>query len=144
MAALTTDRKLTIVAGGSSRYRSHKVAANAVIKKGAALVTNATGYAEPATNAAAKKFLGWAQEAIDNTGGADGAKEVKYLTACAVKMKSDGTVTQANVGRTVWLLDDQTVKNAAGATPVVGGICESIEADGEVVVYGAPELATLT
>lgn len=143
MAAQTGDRKLEIVASGGTRYREGDVAANAVIYKGAALVRNATGYLEPATNAASKTFEGWAQEAVDNTGGADGAKKVKFLSRATVKMKNDGTVVQATVGKTCWFVDDQTVKNAAGATPVVAGIVEQLDSDG-VWVYGAPELKGLT
>lgn len=51
------------------------VKANAVIRQGS-LVMVAGGYAEEAGPGTGKVALGVAQETVDNTGGADGAKEV--------------------------------------------------------------------
>lgn len=139
MTALAADRRNTITAGASSRYRSHLVAASVKIYKGAAICRNATGYAVPAANTIGLLFLGWAQEQIDNTSGADGAAEVKYITGVSSKMVNDGTnpIAQVNLGKRVWIQDDQTVRGTPG-NGVAIGVAESIENDGSVVVFGEP------
>lgn len=143
MTALTSDRRADIAAGASSRYRVGKVAGGVKIYKNAAIAKNAVGFLVPAADALGLRIVGIAQEQIDNTTGGDGALEVKYLTGVSVKMRNDATspVTQANlyVG-VVYVKDDQTVQAASGKG-VVAGVAESIEPDGGVMVYIAPELA---
>lgn len=140
MTALATDRKNTLVATTADRYRVGKVAGSVVIYKGAAICRNASGYLVPAANTAGYRFVGIAQEKVDTTGIADGVSECKYLTAVSVKMKNDGTaaVAQVNLGGPVWIQDDQTVRGTPG-NGVCMGIAESIELDGEVVVFACPE-----
>jgi hypothetical protein len=139
MTALAADRKTTRKAGGADRQRRGKAAGSVIIYKGAALCWNSSGYLVPGANTAGFRFAGWAEERVDTTGIADGVSEVLYSTCLAMKMKNDGTtaVAQANLGGPVWLQDDQTVRGTPGN--VLVGIAESIEADGEVFVFGAPE-----
>jgi hypothetical protein len=139
MAALTTYRLNKTVAGASSRYRVGKVGAAVTIYKGAALCRNLTGYLVPAANTVGFKIVGIAQEDVDNSAGAAGDEEVKYLTGVSVRFKNDGTnaVAQANLYGHVWIQDDQTVRGSPG-NGVVAGIAESIESDGEVTVYVDP------
>jgi hypothetical protein len=137
--ALAADRKTTVTAGAAARERRHKVGAAVKIYKGAAICRNAAGYAVPAADTLGLLFLGWAQEQVDNTSGADGAVDVLYLTGVSVKMLNDGgsAVAQANLGKRVWIKDDQTVRGTPGAGVTIG-IAESIEADGQIVIYGEP------
>jgi len=140
--ALTADRKLTTRAGGTSRYRSAKVAANAVIYKGAALCRNTSGYAVPAANTAGYEFLGFAEEAVDNTGGSNGDLSVKYITGVSVEMvnaASTAAVTQAHVGKVGYVSDDETVRGTPG-NAVAMGIIEAIESNGKVTVFCDSEL----
>jgi hypothetical protein len=50
----------------------HPVAANAVIETGGLVALNAAGFALPAADGVAGHVVGRAQEAADNTGGANG------------------------------------------------------------------------
>ncbi len=144
MTALAADRRLTNSANTTERGRVGKAGGSVVIYKGAALCWNTSGYLVPAANTAGYKFAGWAEKAVDTTGIADGVSDVPFRTSCSIKMKNDGTnaVAQANLGGPVWIQDDQTVRGTPGSG-VVCGIAEQIESDGEVLVFGAPEVDDL-
>jgi hypothetical protein len=145
MTALAADRKFTITAG-AGRERVGLLAANAKIFHGSVIAKNAAGFLVPASDTVGLRVVGVAQEQVDNTGGADGALSVKYITALSVKMANDGTspVAQANLyAGVVYIKDDNTVQ-ASGANGVVAGCAESIEPDGTIIVYIAPELTAGT
>src|SRR5882757_4724974 len=99
MAALVGDRRVDIVAGAQARYRVAKVAAGVKIFKGGLIARDRAGLARPAQDIGGWKVLGLAQEQIDNTAGANGALEVKYLTAVSARMQNDGVapVTQSQL-----------------------------------------------
>lgn len=109
------------------------VAANALIRAGALVVANAAGYAAPGAVATTLTYLGRAEEAVDNTGGADGAKTVIVRRHKAFKWKNSGAdaVTQAELGKTCYIVDDETVaKTNGGNTRSAAGKVVQIEADG--------------
>lgn len=128
MAALTADRN-TPYRDGS--LVTHKVAAGAKIFAGS-MVSLDGGYAKAMVKEADKAFSGRAEEFVDNTGGAAGAKTILVRRGVAFKWANAagaGAVAQANVGAKAYATDDQTVtKTEAGAT-VVGEILE-VESDG--------------
>lgn len=141
MAALAADRKTDIVAGGSSRYRFNKVGAAVKPYKGGLACWNATGYLVPGAATLGFKCAGIFQETVDNSAGAAGALEAKYLTGVSAKLKNSATsaIAQADIGNPCYIEDDQTVRKAPGAAGVVAGIIESIDADGGIWVFIAPE-----
>lgn len=109
------------------------VAANAKIYAGALTVANATGYAAPGSTATTLTYLGRAEESVDNTGGADGAKTVQVRRKKAFKFKNSGAdaVTQAELGKACYIVDDETVAKTNGTgTRSAAGIVVGIEADG--------------
>lgn len=109
------------------------VAANAKIYAGALTVANATGYAAPGSTATTLTYLGRAEEAVDNTGGADGAKTALIRRGKAFKYKNSGAdpVTQAELGKACYIVDDETVAKTNGtSTRSAAGIVVGIEADG--------------
>lgn len=125
----------------ASRNTPHKdgdllpfaVAAGAKIFGGGLTVLNASGFAEPGSVSATLTYLGRAEDNTDNTGGADGAKTVlvrrkkvfKFLNSVA------DPVAQADLGKAVYIVDDQTVAktNGAGARSAAGKLV-GIDADG--------------
>lgn len=114
MAALTKDRNTRQKAGGSARTGTRGVAANAVIYLGAIIAKNAAGYVVAATDAAAVQIIGIAQQKVDNTGGANGAKTVKYATGIEAELvNASGAITVANLGRGCYVADDQSVTTRA-------------------------------
>jgi len=83
---------------------------------GALVAVNADGYAVPGADTAGLIFQGVALEQVDNTSGNDGDKSVVLRRRGLFKMTLGHTITQANVGDNVFLVDDQTVDVAAQTT----------------------------
>ncbi|GAB2182669.1 hypothetical protein DLREEDagrD3_28920 [Denitratisoma sp. agr-D3] len=109
------------------------VAANAVIHAGAQVAANATGYAAPGSVSTTLTYLGCAEEAVDNTGGADGAKSVRIRRGKAFKFKNHGAdpVTQASLGKVCYIVDDETVAASNGTnTRSASGKVIGVESDG--------------
>ncbi len=107
------------------------------IYAGSLVVAAATGYAEPGSTATTLTALGRAEETVDNTGGAAGAKTVRVRRNKAFKFANLAAdlVTQAEMGKSCYIADDQTVaKTNGGATRSVAGKVLGVEADG-VWVY---------
>lgn len=109
------------------------MAANAKIFAGALTVANATGYAAPGSTATTLTYLGRAEEYKDNTGGADGAMTILVRRKKAFKWKNAAAdlVTQAELGKTCYIVDDETVaKTNGGNTRSAAGKVVGIESDG--------------
>jgi hypothetical protein len=109
------------------------IAANAKIFAGALVCASATGFAVPGSTATTLTYLGRAEETVDNTGGADGAKVVLVRRKKMFKWANLAAdlVTQADMGKTVYVVDDQTVaKTSGGTTRSLAGRVLGIEADG--------------
>lgn len=123
MAALTCERSTDKLNNPTRRRVS--VAANAKIYAGA-LVVLAAGYAAAASAALNLVGLGRACETVDNTGGANGALEIdvergvfRYANSAA-----GDAITQADIGKPAYAVDDQTVAktDGGGARSAVGTI----------------------
>lgn len=109
------------------------MAANAKIFAGALTVANATGYAAPGSTATTLTYLGRAEEYKDNTGGADGAMTILVRRKKAFKWKNAAAdlITQAELGKTCYIVDDETVaKTNGGNTRSAAGKVVGIESDG--------------
>lgn len=121
MAALTADKMTP--PKGRPRQQSYPVAAATIIYAGAMVVINANGYAEPATDAANKSdVVGIAPAKVDNSGGANGDVKVLVEYGTAFLITVGASITQADVGRTAVVSDDQTAIDAgAGAQDVYIG-----------------------
>jgi hypothetical protein len=90
------------------------LAAGAKVFQGGVVVLNATGYGKAGLTAVSLIAAGVAQETVDNTGGADGALRAEVRRG-VFGLVADASVTQAAVGKTVYLMDDQTVHATDGA-----------------------------
>jgi len=114
------------------------VAAGAKIFAGALVVANATGFAARGSTAATLIYLGRAEEFADNTNGADGDVQILVRRGQAFLWKNSGTdpVTQASLGKTAWIVDDETVSktNAGGNTQSAAGIVIGVDASGVWIV----------
>lgn len=112
------------------------VAASTVCYEGGIAVSNATGYAEPGTTATGKTALGRFNQRVDNSAGADGALNVE-IERGSFKFANSATdaVTQAELGKTIYIEDDQTVAKTDGTgTRSAAGKCLGIDTDGGVWV----------
>jgi hypothetical protein len=94
------------------------VAAGAVIHAGAMLTLSADGFAQPAATATGLRGIGIAQEAVDNTSGADGDRRVKVRRSCFLMKNSSATdaIGLGNVGSLCYMVDDQTVAKTNGTS----------------------------
>jgi hypothetical protein len=130
MAALITDRNTPFKEGG---LISVPVAAGVKIFSGALVALNAAGYATPGAVSATLTYLGRSDSYADNTVGADGAATVLVRRHCMFKFLNSGAdpVAQADVGKTCYILDDQTIaKTSAAAARSAAGKVMGVEADG--------------
>lgn len=90
------------------------LAANAKVYQGGVVVLNATGYGKAAVTALTLIAAGIALATVDNTGGADAAATVEVQRG-VFSLVADASITRAAVGKTVYLMDDQTVHATDGA-----------------------------
>lgn len=113
MSALTADRNTH---AKQTKRLSVPVAANAKIFAGALVVANAAGFAAPGSTAVNLTYLGRANHQVDNTGGADGAQEIDVARGEAFLFANSGAdpVVQADLGKTCYIVDDQTVAHTNG------------------------------
>lgn len=106
------------------------------IYAGSLVAANATGYATPGAVSTALTYLGRAEETVDNTGLAPGAKTVRVRRKKAFKWANSGAdaVTQASLGKLCYIVDDQTVALTNGnGTRSPAGIVLAVDADGVLV-----------
>lgn len=135
MTALTADRNTPYK---DAEVLVAPVAATKKIYAGSLVAANATGYATPGATVTTLTALGRAEESVDNTSGADGAKTVTIRRKRAFKFANLGgdPVTQASLGKDCYIVDDQTVAATNGTnTRSVAGIVTQIESDGVWVEF---------
>jgi hypothetical protein len=114
MAALTADRNTTRETL-SPQADYGPVKASTTIYKGAIVCTDSTGYCVPGADTAGLALKGIARAQADNASGAAGDIDVEVWADGVHHFKHSG-LTQADVGKSVYALDDQTVALAAGVT----------------------------
>lgn len=113
MSALTEDKQIELQDGAELDY---PVAASTKIYGGALVAVNAGGYALPGSDTSGLIFQGIAMSQQDNSSGANGDKRIVLKRKGLIKVVMGTAITQANVGDSVCLDDDQTVDLAANTT----------------------------
>lgn len=125
----------------ASRNTPHKdghllpfaLAAGVKIYAGALVCLNAAGFLVPGSTSTTLTYVGRADDFADNTGGADGAKVLTVRRRKAFKFVNYGAdpLVQADLNKTVYIVDDQTVaKTNGGNTRSAAGRLVGIEPDG--------------
>lgn len=114
MAALTADRKRVVE--GTPTGIKWGVAASTTIYAGALVAIDADGYAIPGDDVAGLQFVGVALSTVDNSGGADGDKEVVCQVGHIERGLNATGLAQTQVGTFVFISDDNTVTDATAAT----------------------------
>lgn len=127
MTALTSDRP-------TNRRPGHQfvdpVATNVRIFMGSLVVLDASGNAKPGTTATGLIARGVAQETVDNLLGAAGARTVRTEPGC-FGLGTDGSITRAHIGKTVYIVDDQTLSATDGSgTRSAAGVLKDLEGSG--------------
>jgi hypothetical protein len=137
MSALTTERKTTF---RTVQRDKRPISANVKAYKGGRVAVDADGFYCPATGAATEVVLDAVfGETVDNTGGADGAKnvEVFWFKERVVFLQANDTGTALDVTdreRECFQLDDQTV--TGDNTKASAGVVYDVTSEG-VWVEGA-------
>lgn len=127
MAALAADRN---TARRENRMFADPMAAAVKIYAGAIVMLDASGNAKPGVTATGLVARGRAEEQVDNTTGAAGDKTIKVERG-VFAFKSDGTLTRANINKTVYVVDDQTLAATDGTgTRSAGGTLKDLEGSG--------------
>lgn len=104
MTALATDRrKETKVIG----LKAYPVAAATLIYDGSMVCLNASGFAVPGADVANYTCVGMADLRVDNSTGANGDKWIQIKAPIIAKFAAT-SITQAMVGKTMYVKDDQT------------------------------------
>jgi hypothetical protein len=109
------------------------VAAGVKIFAGALVAASATGYATPGAVATTLTYLGRAEEYVDNSSGAAGAKSVLVRRKKAFKYKNYASdlIVQADLGKVCYIFDDETVaKTSATSTRSAAATVVCVESDG--------------
>ncbi|MDU9022163.1 hypothetical protein LOY64_07115 [Pseudomonas corrugata] len=126
--ALTADRNTP---RQQTQMLAIAVGAGVRIFAGAQMAVSATGFAIPGKTATGLKYAGRAEESVDNSTGADGAKTVLISRGSAFKWANDGSVTQAQMFKTAYIVDDATVSATdGGGTRSASGLIVGIDSDG--------------
>lgn len=139
MAALTSERDTK--ARGKLTPDNLPVEASTTIYAGALVCVNAAGYAVPGSTSTTLKAVGRAEETVDNSAGAQGAKTVE-LTIGKFKYANSSAgdlIAVAERYDDCYIVDDQTVAKTDGtSTRSVAGKIADIDADGSVWVDVTP------
>ncbi|HDR9026867.1 hypothetical protein NUV26_21220 [Burkholderia pseudomultivorans] len=104
-----------------------------VIRAGVIVCANASGLAIEGATATTLTYLGRAEQYVDNSAGADGAKLILVRRQKMFKWENFPTdaVTQAQLGKVCYVADNQTVAATDGAgTRSKAGVVMGVDADG--------------
>jgi len=101
---------------------------------GALVVTDA-GYAKGGIVSTTVIYQGRAEVTVDNSAGAAGDKTVVVRRNKAFKYVNDGSITVADIGKTAFIVDDQTVADNNGtSTRSACGMITGVDSDGVWIV----------
>jgi hypothetical protein len=107
------------------------LAASTKVYAGSLVMLNAAGYLVPGSTATGLTYAGRAEEFADNTSGAAGAVKAPVRRNKAFKWTNDGSVVQANLLKTAYVVDDGTVAATdGGGTRSAAGRIVGIDSDG--------------
>lgn len=114
-----------------AKILSVPMAASVTIEAGKMVCANASGYAVPAADTANFTMIGVAEETKTNDG-SDGAESVLVRRLMAFKMDNAGSggVTQASLGKDVYVKDAATVAASGVTNSIVAGKCVGLASDG--------------
>ena len=113
--------------------REYPVIASDIIYEGAAVgLVNGTGHARPLTSV--DRFVGFAEQKLDNSAGAAAAKNVRVIESGKVQLAVTGAVI-TDVGQPIYATDD----NAFAFSPVggvfVGRVCRFVSSAVVIVAF---------
>ncbi|MCF8719218.1 hypothetical protein [Nitrospina gracilis] len=134
MTAATADRNTQ---RRKNEIHSDPVKASTKIFMGTMVCLDASGLAVPGADTAGLRVRGMAREQVDNSAGANSAKNIE--TEEGVFLFTSSGLTDADVGKAAYIADDQTVQVAATTNKIVAGMIVAVESATKAWVWiGAP------
>ena len=133
---LTTDRDTQERA--NNKLHNGPVAASKLIYAGALVALDASGNITPGATATTLKGAGRAEERVDNSAGAAGAKSINFKKGvfCFANSAAGDAITRADIGNDCYIVDDQTVAKTHGTnTRSVAGKVADVDARGVWVKF---------
>lgn len=111
------------------------VSASTKIEAGNLVALDADGYLVHAADTAGLTVIGVSEETKDNSAGADGALTclVRRKKAFLFENSATNAVTQALVGKSVYVENSVTMSSAAATNDIVAGKCLSVSTEGVLV-----------
>jgi hypothetical protein len=140
MTALSAERNTPVMDGNDVLVDSMYIplAAGAKVYKGGIVALNSSGYGI-AGSTSALTVVGRAEKTVDNTSGSNGdlSVEVRRGSFKYANSATTDALSQADVGRECFLVDDQTIArtSSAGARPMAGRVTQ-VDTDGVWVELG--------
>ena len=131
MTAASADVNTSYSPAATARF---PVAASKIYG-GTIVVTNAAGYLEAGADVTAKVFAGIAIEQYDNSAGSAGDLTAVVHTRGSFQLTTGETLTVADVGKKVYITDDQTFAFVGTTTNdvYIGKIEEFISANEAII-----------
>lgn len=117
------------------------VAANVLCYAGGLAALDANGRVTPGATATGLKGIGRFKDRVDNSTGSAGDLNADVERGCFqyANSSSADAITEADVGRPCFIVDDQTVaKTDGGGTRSVAGVVADVDADGVWVDFTEP------
>ena len=138
--ALTADRNTPYRNG---EFLNIGVAGSTKIYAGAMVAKNTSGYALPAADTAGLIVMGRSEEQVDNSSGSNGDENITIRRNEAFKFKNSTTnaVTIAEIGKDIFVEDDETVSKEPGTNSIIAGKCIDVESDGVWVFIPGEKVA---
>lgn len=131
MTAATADRPIEM--RGTPTVREWPVAASTTIYKGTMVMLNG-GYLVEGADTAGKLIVGVADEHIDNSAGAAGAKTCRVLCNADFKFAASSIAVTSN-GVKMFIVDNQTFDETSPANSVEVGLLAGFISSTEGWVY---------
>ncbi len=132
MSALTANRNTK---ERQARLRRYPVLDEEIMYAGGLAAIDSNGEVQMASDTAGLIVTGVSTEYVDNTG--DG-EYCTVKTGCFLFANSSGNpITNAHVGRTCWIEDDNTVSSSPGTNGIEAGKVFEVDTDGVWVEVGA-------
>lgn len=133
MASVTAAKQTPLK--GPFRKVTYKLKAGAKVIKGAFVqLDTATGFVVDAAEAAGRLVVGIAESTVDNTGGANGDLTVEVICDCLARVVAL-SIAAANAGAVMFLIDNQTIDDVAGANSVKCGVLVEFVSATEGIIY---------
>lgn len=120
---------------GEGLFEEYPVIAADIIYEGAAVGENGSGYARPLQ--AGDAFLGFAQQTVDNTAGAAGAKRVIVRPRGSIELPVGSLAITANDRPAVYASDDDTFTLTASTNSLIGYVSRYVSSGVGIVDFDA-------